>query len=186
MKVLFAADIYGNTPQLQALVEECCPGARILSPWEGEGCPQASEAEAHAAFLDGGGVETYAERLTRTLGNEPALLVGFSAGATAGWLHAAQLQSHPASRALLFYGSRIRLYPELRPRFPVELICAAHEAAFDPAALAAELARPNVRVEIAPDTEHGFMNPLSPGFSPQAFQHYCMRLRQEHDALFRG
>lgn len=105
------------------------------------------------------------------------MLIGFSAGATAVWLSAAQPQSHPAFRALLFYGSRIRLYSELTPRFPIELIFAAHEAAFDPAALGADLARPDVWVEIAPGTEHGFMNPRSPGFSSQALQRYCERLQ---------
>jgi dienelactone hydrolase len=176
MKILVTADIHGHTPELQTLVDDCCPGAQVLSPWAGEGCPFAREAEAHAAFLAAGGLESYAARLTQVIAQTPVFILGFSVGATAAWLYAAQPQSHPASRGMLFYGSRIRYYRELNPHFPVQLIFAEREAAFDSAALAANLARPDIRIEIVPGTAHGFMNPLSPGFSQQALSIYRERL----------
>jgi dienelactone hydrolase len=183
MKIFVAADIYGTTPELQALVGQCCAEARILSPWDGAGCPYQCEAEAHAAFLSGGGVAAYAARLDRAIANQPAFIVGFSAGATAAWLYAAQPQVHPDSRGVLFYGSRIRYFRKLTPRFPLQLVFAAREAAFDPATLAAELSRPNVQTEIVPATDHGFMNPHSPAYSAPEFLRYRKRLQLEVERL---
>ncbi|WP_148208402.1 dienelactone hydrolase family protein [Solidesulfovibrio magneticus] len=163
-RLLVAADIYGITPALRALAADLGGEAEFLSPWEGEGSPFATEQDSHAAFVAGPGLEAYAERIAMASAGEPVMLVGFSVGATAAWLFAAGQHCHPDCRLVLFYGSRIRHYLDLRPRCRVEAIFAEHEAAFDPQAVAAAIASETVRTEVVPDSAHGFMNALSPGY----------------------
>ncbi len=163
-RLLVAADIYGITPALRALAADLGAKAEWLSPWEGEGSPYATEQASHAAFVAGPGLDAYAERIALAAAGKPVMLVGFSVGATAGWLFAAGQHCDPDSRLVLFYGSRIRHYLDLRPRCRVEAIFAEHEAAFDPQAVAAAIASEAVRTVVVPDSAHGFMNALSPGY----------------------
>ncbi|MFP5259787.1 MAG: dienelactone hydrolase family protein [Acidobacteriota bacterium] len=97
-------------------------------------------------------------------GGEAVTLVGFSVGATAAWLFAAGQHCHSDSRLVLFYGSRIRKYLDLRPRCRVQAIFAEHEAAFHPKDIAGRIAAENVAVHIEPGAAHGFINALSPGY----------------------
>ena len=182
MKTIIASDIYGLTPALATLAGQLDRQAVVLSPWDGEGCPFATEQEAHTAFVAGEGVAGYAARITAAAGEEPAFLVGLSAGASALWLHAAGAECHPDSRAVLFYGSRIRNHLGLRPRCPVQAIFAEHEAAFDPKTIIAQIVSESVSVHIEPGTAHGFMNPLSPGFCGEASRKYGEMVRQQHVA----
>ena len=162
--MLVAADIYGITPALRELVAGLGGDAVLLSPWEGEGSPYATEQASHAAFVAGPGLDAYAGRIALAAAGEPVFLLGFSVGATAGWLFAAGEHCHPDSRLVLFYGSRIRNYLDLRPRCRVEAIFAEREAAFDPQAVAAAIASETVRTVVVPGSAHGFMNALSPGY----------------------
>lgn len=163
-RLLVAADIYGVTPALRALAADLGGEAEFLSPWEGEGSPFATEQASHAAFVAGPGLEAYVERIALAAAGKPVTLVGFSVGATAAWLFAAGRHCDPESRLVLFYGSRIRHYLDLRPRCRVEAIFAEHEAAFDPRAVAAAIASETVRTEVVAGASHGFMNALSPGY----------------------
>ncbi|KHK04069.1 dienelactone hydrolase family protein [Desulfovibrio sp. TomC] len=180
MKTFIVSDIYGLTPVVEAFAGQLDRQAVVLSPWDGEGCPFATEQEAHAAFVAGEGVAGFAARVTAAAGGEPAFLVGFSAGATAVWLHAAGAGCHPDSRAVLFYGSRIRNHLDARPRCRVQAIFAEVEAAFDPKTIIARMASENVAVHIGPGAAHGFMNPLSPGYCEDFFRKYREMVRQQY------
>ena len=164
MHTIIASDIYGITPAVQSLADNLDRQAVVLSPWDGVGCPFATEQEAYAAFMAGEGIAGYAARVTAAVGEGPAFLVGLSVGATAIWLHTAGAGCHPASRAVLFYGSRIRNHLDVRPRCRVRAIFAAQEAAFDPRDIASQLVSDTVAVHIEPEAAHGFMNPLSPRY----------------------
>ena len=65
---------------------------------------------------------------------------------------------------MLYYGSRIRDHLQLRPAGDLRLIFAEREASFEPAPLAARLVAAGYDARVLPDTAHGFLNPLSPGF----------------------
>lgn len=182
-RLLVAADIYGVTPALRALAANLGGEAAFLSPWPGEASPYATEQDSHAAFVAGPGLEAYAERIALAAAGEPVTLVGFSVGATAGWLYAAGQQCHPESRLVLFYGSRIRNYLDLRPRCRVEAIFAEHEAAFDPYAVAAAIASDTVRTEVVAGAAHGFMNALSPGYDAALAQQHIAVVRTQHIIL---
>ena len=185
MKTIIASDIYGRTPAVATLARQLDRQAVVLSPWDGVGCPFATEQEAHRAFVAGEGVAGYAARVTAAAGVEPVFLVGFSAGATAVWLHTAGAGCHPDSRAVLFYGSRIRNHLGLRPRCRVQAIFAEVEAACDPKDIASKIASGTVIVHIEPRATHGFMNPLSPGYGADFARKYGEMMRQQHVAWMR-
>ena len=176
MKTIIAADLYGVTRALRALLAPLAEDAVFVSPWAGDDCPYASEREAHAAFIAGDGLARYAERIGAVAGGEPAFFVAFSVGASAVWIHAASECAHPASVATLFYGSRIRDHATLTPRCEVSAIFAQNEASFAPADLLPRIAGGRVRAGIVAGSAHGFMNPLSPGFSAEHSASFVRRL----------
>ena len=187
MRTIVVADLYGVTRELRALLAPLADDAVFISPWDGDACPHASEREAHTAFIAGDGLARYAERIAEVAGEAPACFVAFSVGASAVWLHAASARAHPASVATLFYGSRIRDYAQLVPRFAVDAVFAQHEASFAPADLLARIAGGRVRAGIVAGSAHGFMNPLSPGYDAGLSRVYVARLvaareRQRHAA----
>jgi dienelactone hydrolase len=164
MKVIVAADIHGVTWQLRAMIRPLAEAAIFLSPWDGDACPFPNEQDAHAAFIAGTGLESYAKKIAAAAGNDPAFIVGFSVGASAAWLHAASGDGHAASVATLYYGSRIRDHSSRVPRFRITAIFAEAEPSFVPAQLARIIASDRVHVAIEPGTAHGFMNPCSANF----------------------
>ena len=164
-RTIFAADLHGVTARLRSLLAPLCGDAIFVSPWDGDGCPYASEPQAHSALLANHGIESYAEKIAAAAGAAPAFIVAFSVGASAAWLHAASGRGHPASRATLFYGSRIRDYADLTPRFDINAIFAEREASFAPAQLARRIASERVHACVEAGTAHGFMNPDSPNYA---------------------
>ncbi|MGE4421533.1 MAG: dienelactone hydrolase [Pseudodesulfovibrio sp.] len=165
MEIILATEIWGRTPRTDALAALLRPHARrvaVADPFDGRDPHFASEEQAYAAYLDRGGLEPYARRVTDMAREaaHPVLLIGFSAGAGAAWA-AACTKGLPLLRACCFYGSAIRTMADRTPLVPVDLIFPDHEPHFDVDALAAALeTRPLVTCRRA-DAGHGFMNPLS-------------------------
>ena len=165
MRTIVAADLHGVTAGLRSLITPFVCEAIFVSPWDGDGCPFASEQQAHSALMAKKGIESYADKISAAAGNEPAFIIAFSAGASAAWLHAASGKGHPDSLATLFYGSRIRDYSTLIPRFNITVVFAESEASFSPAGLAQIIASDRVHTVIESGTAHGFMNPCSPNYA---------------------
>jgi len=165
VRTIVAADIHGVTAALRSLIRPFASEATFVSPWERDGCPYASEQQAHSALIAKNGIESYAEKISAAAGDEPAFIIAFSVGASAAWLHAASGKGHPASLATLFYGSRIRDYSTLIPSFAITAIFAETEASFSPVQLAKIIASDRVHTAIEMGTGHGFMNPCSTNFS---------------------
>jgi dienelactone hydrolase len=179
--LLLAADIFGHTPELQALARSLAGAgrrARIVSPY-GDARPRfASEMEAYAAFCASTTPERYAEAVARELAQGYGLAVGFSAGATALWVALATPGITAPGRSVLYYGSRIRDHAHLRPAGNPLLLFAQREASFDSAELAAQLRGAGVDAGILPGTAHGFMNRLSTGFDGEVYETEMTRLRE--------
>ena len=163
---IVAADVLGVTARLRALLGPYCGDAVYVSPWERDGCPYASEQQAHSALLAKHGIASYADKIAAAVGDAPAFIVAFSVGASAAWRYAASGKAHPDSRATLFYGSRIRDYADLTPRFAINAVFAEREASFDPVPLVRRIASERVHANVAAGTAHGFMNPDSPNYAP--------------------
>ena len=183
MHTLIACDIHGLTPAVRQLFAPLGEALTFLSPWDGEGCPYASEAEAVQAFHAQDGLRRYGETIARAVQGEAVFLVGLSVGASSVWQYLASPACSPGSEAVLYYGSRIRDHRALRPRCATELVFAAREASFDPQALAAELKGHVAACSVLPGTAHGFMNPASPHFQPALAASEVARLRRRLVAL---
>ena len=175
-RIIVAADIHGVTDDLRSFASALGEKVELISPWPGEGCPFPDEAAAHGAFVADGGLIAYAERLNKTIDSAPVMLVGFSAGASAGWLHATGANASTDSHAWLFYGSRIRLYADRKAACSVVAVFAEHEAAVEPRALASQIAAQNVETVIEPGSGHGFMNARSAHFDPALRARYTAQI----------
>jgi len=180
VKILVASDIFGMTEAFLRLARSLGPEPVPICAHEDQTLSFESEAEAYERFMQTGGVDAYARRMRAVLAADPAItaLVGFSAGATAGWITACSVEAQRLVTAVLFYGSRIRDHAALRPACPVRLIFAEHEVGFDPRALVQGLAARGIPAELVRDAGHGFMNELSAKYSPQLHRHFLGELRR--------
>lgn len=164
MNIIIATDIHGINDQLSHLFHSLGDELIFLSPWDSDSAPYNNEQEAVAAFQADHGLEKYQQKIAQQAGDAPALLIGFSVGATALWRHIASKDCHPQSQAHLYYGSRIRDHQDLIPRCPTKVIFAEHEASFKPSDIITNITHPQVACSIIAGTYHGFMNPHSPNF----------------------
>ncbi|MDQ7835826.1 MAG: hydrolase [Humidesulfovibrio sp.] len=184
--ILIATDIFGHTPEVQALARDLTNGrdvrARVVSPYGshngGERPRFSSEVEAYAAFSARIGLERYTQMVAEALAeHRPALAVGFSVGATALWVALAAPPKPFTGSAVLYYGSRIRDHLDLRPAGDVRLVFAEQEASFAPAELVATLQARGMAAELRQGKAHGFMNRLSQGWDATAYAAELERLR---------
>ncbi|MFZ6800454.1 hypothetical protein [Undibacterium sp. Di24W] len=165
MQIIVASDIHGINDDLKALFHDYGDEIKFLSPWNKDVCPYNTEQEAVTVFHAKNGLVTYQQKIAEAVGQSPALLIGFSVGASSLWLHIASQNCHPASYAQLFYGSRIRDHVSFIPRCKTSLIFAEHESSFEPKKLATELVSSQVDCSIIQESHHGFMNPRSSHFN---------------------
>lgn len=183
--LLIATDVFGNTPAVAALARQFAQAALIVSPFADDSRTFRSEQEAYQAFLAEGGIAAYAEKLQRMLEQHPQLqsAVGFSAGASALWINSEREAMRQLRQTVLFYGSRIREYREVRPLCPVRLIFSEKEAAFNPAELVADLRQRGHQAEIVKATRHGFMNAYSSGYCVKSHTRFINELSLSLNAL---
>ena len=178
MRIIVASDIHGVNHKLREQFSALGQPI-ILSPWPGDGRPFATEQEAVAEFHRQDGLASYEKKIAEAANEEAALLVGFSVGATGLWRYVASPKCNTKSRAVLYYGSRIRDWPELRPRCATSVFFASHEPSFDPQSLALTIRSSGTQCSVIDGTHHGFMNPCS--------AHYREDIAQEHlSMLLRG
>jgi dienelactone hydrolase len=176
MEIILATEIWGRTPHTDALADRLRPYAdrvTVADPFDGCDPRFASEEQAYAAYLDHGGLEPYARRVT-DLAREaahPALLIGFSAGAGAAWA-AVCTRGLPILRACCFYGSAIRTMTDRVPSAPVDLIFPDAEPHFDVDELATTLQAIPLTSCHRAEAGHGFMNPLSANYDETASRHW--------------
>lgn len=165
MKLLVAADIFGETPELHSVAKAFCGNYAVVSPYENPRRQFSSEKHAYSAFLSAGGIRSYVAKLASEINiYKPDALVGFSVGATAGWITLADSRCRDIQLGVLFYGSRIRDHLQLRPQCPTRLLFAEHESACDTKALVTELQTSGMSAEVSAGSQHGFMNERSPGY----------------------
>lgn len=93
-------------------------------------------------------------------------IIGFSIGATLAWLCSQRAGLY--SGAVGFYGSRIRDYKNVAPKCPILLFFPKHEEAFDISHLIHELSDIDNTSIVQVNALHGFANPLSGTYCPEA------------------
>ena len=178
MKIVVASDIHGISVELRSQLA-CLGPHTVLSPWPGEGKPFASEQEAVTAFHLQDGLTSYARQIADVTQREPALLIGFSVGATSLWRHVSSPDCHPDSRAFLYYGSRIRDHLTLTPRCRTAVFFAESEPSFQPEAVVNAVINTGAQCEVIPGTRHGFMHPNSPHYRADLAQVHFQMIRRE-------
>ena len=123
----------------------------------------AQQEEAYATYKQrvgfGSNSQLHALLHSLRLAYRNIILMGFSAGATLAWTHAAQ--PGLCDGMIGYYGSRIRDYLDLRPACPALLVFAGQEPGF-PAEQAAKAfeAMPRVTACVL-EGSHGFCDPFS-------------------------
>jgi dienelactone hydrolase len=134
--LFLVADIFGRTRALKTMgqdLSEAVPDIRIIDPYQGLDHSFETEALAYAYFMDHVGLETYRSILTEALADPgtDTVLIGFSVGASAIWSVSDRPCFRHIQKAFCFYGSQIRQYTDITPRFDMELIFPEQEPHFD-------------------------------------------------------
>lgn len=182
MNIVIATDLYGITEPLRAICSQLLEGYSLsfLSPWSTDTHSYADEKTAHQAFMQSDGFNSYRAKITQTLNalaDAPVMLIGFSVGATAGWLYACDPAVRADAMCWLFYGSRIRDYADQTVRVArINTIWAQYEDSFDPADLSRTLMGRGILAEVVAGTTHGFMNPNSTHYRADCLAHYLSRV----------
>jgi len=172
--LFLVADIFGRTRALETIgqgLSEIVPDIRIIDPYKGLDHFFETEAQAYAYFMDRVGLKTYRSVLTQALASPgpDALLIGFSVGASAIWSVSDRPLRRHIQRAFCFYGSQIRQYTGIQPRFDMELVFPVQEPHFDVDELIHTLqTKDRVFCSKAPGL-HGFMNERSSHFDPESY-----------------
>lgn len=183
MTTLFlVADIFGRTRAFESIgqqLSETVPDIRIIDPYQGLDHLFETEAKAYAYFMDRVGLASYASILTDALADPgpDTILIGFSVGASALWSVSDRLLFRHIKKAFCFYGSQIRQYTDITPRFDMELIFPEQEPHFDVDELIGILTvKDRVSCSKAKGL-HGFMNELSPHFDPDCYAVFMKDLK---------
>lgn len=171
MNIVIAPDIFGITPSLNQLVKKLSKQAdvAIIDPYHGEEMGFKDEQQAYQAFLDEGGLDVYTEQLKIILTyiEQPVVLIGFSAGASALWRLTDKKLGLHASHFIGFYPGQIRYYLDVEPHIPTTLLMPKQEAHFDLQAVINQLPVSDTLCITQFDLAHGFMNPISGGYDKQ-------------------
>ncbi len=182
-RLLVATDIFGATAALhQALAVLQADNHQlqieICQPDSCQSVPVFTDDQlAYQAFVQQGGLEHYQLQLKARFQAAPAdILLGFSAGAAALWC---VLNTVPAGagKALLCYGGQIRQYTELAPQWPVTCLW-SDEQHFDVRALQFRLQQHSQLQQQHWPWPHGFINPHSKGYQPQAAAEFWQSCQQ--------
>ncbi len=182
MKLIIASDIFGRTPALEQLADDLLRDKIkpvIIDPYNKKRMAFKSESEAYAFFMKNVGLKGYQHHLYTHIKyeKEALFLVGFSIGASAIWMGLAK--NNLQGRAICFYGSQIRYYPDIEPTINTRLIFPEHEPGFNVTALIESVSiKQNVICSCMPYS-HGFMNQLSDNFNPAAYQDALCFLKRQ-------
>ena len=193
MKIIFVADIFGVTAELEDLCQSICANHQILDPYQKQRMYFANEQVAYDYFITHVGINGYSRMLQEYLQtlNEPCVLVGFSVGGVAIWQVLQWLVSQESLRqrstklgkleikqSICFYSSQIRHALAQKIIFPTRIILPKSEPHFSVENVKAALINKiNVTVENTAYL-HGFMNELSDNYNEAGCRYYCQKLTQ--------
>lgn len=171
---IIVSDIFGKTPALDRLCRAVGADVDVIDPYGGEYLGFWTEKQAYEYFMAHIGLNTYCDAVRSRLEKSPspAMLVGFSVGASAVWRISESLDSQKVRRAVCFYGSQIRHFMEIEPSIAVDHILPFHEPAFNVDELAGSLAGKNNVVLHRTPYLHGFMNEVSKNYNELGYRTY--------------
>jgi len=180
MNIIVVSDIFGKTPALTTLAEDI--GAMmIIDPYKGVDMGFENESKAYAYFVEQVGFEQYVSIVKQALRQQTDAmqsLVGFSIGAAAIWALSDAPEITNVHRGIGYYGSQIRNFTTVTPRFDIDLLFPEKEDHFDVLALQAELSQKK-KVKITQTNYlHGFMNVHSTHYHEKAYREHLQWLQE--------
>jgi dienelactone hydrolase len=178
MHWIIVSDIFGRTSALEKIAEALSGDVDIFDPYDSEHMAFNSEAQAYAYFSSEVGLEAYTDMLSRKLASQTnqVSLIGFSVGASAIWRISEKEELKNISNAICFYGSQIRNYIDITPKFPIQLIFPSSESHFLVSELIHSLeGKEGIEIHRA-DFPHGFMNSHSENFYQRGYDQFMKSL----------
>lgn len=179
MSLWVVTDIFGDQPPLRQQLATLGADYRLVQPYQQQMPAFQTEDAAYHAFLAAGGMTAYIDKLQQQLADatEPVSLLGFSAGASAAWVCAADKRLK-LNKVFGLYGGQIRDYSDLQPACPVTLLFCQQEQHFSMPQLLEQLkGKAWLTIQSTPQP-HGFVNPLSPNYQADAAQHFWSEVRR--------
>lgn len=131
-----------------------------------------NEAEAYSFFVKHVGLDHYLSCLSKHMQSitQQTTLVGFSVGASVVW-RLSERDNHPQIKhAFCYYGSQIRHFTQIEPRFKITVILPASESHFDVVLLQKKIARKALVKTKQVDYLHGFMNHYSIHYNESGYK----------------
>lgn len=190
MQTFIVSDIFGRTKALENLALAVDVNAIIIDPYDKVDMNFYNEQSAYEGFNTLVGLDAYTQHLCDAIKahNKPALVIGFSVGASTIW-NASELNDSlindpetlalsNVTRAICYYPGQIRHKPHIKPGFPTELVFPAFEKHFCVDDLREQLIN-TANVSIRKTSYlHGFMNQLSVNFNKQGYDFEIDGLRK--------
>jgi len=175
MKVqqILVSDVFGITPALLEINKKLGANS-IVDPYSGKIMGFQTEEEAYSYFINNVGLDNYLAKLKQVIKTmtHQTTLIGFSVGATAIWRLSEEKSNNLVEEAYCFYGSQIRHFTDIAPRFKVNMILPISEPHFDIAKLQKIVsAKANVNVNKV-EYLHGFMNYHSKNYNKAGYKEH--------------
>ncbi len=170
MSIILVSDVFGVTPALLEISEKL-GSCTIVDPYKGQMMGFQNEAEAYSYFVKEVGLDNYLSILLEAVESieYQVTLIGFSIGASVVWRLSGKEGNNLIKQAYCFYGSQIRNFTLIEPRFRVFLVFPKSEPNFDVVELQNNLSRKaNVKTKKV-EYLHGFMNDYSNNYNSSGY-----------------
>ena len=178
MSIILVSDVFGVTPALLEISEKL-GACSIVDPYKGQMMEFQNEAEAYSYFVKEIGLDNYLSSLLKAVESieSQATLIGFSIGASVIWRLSEKEDNNLIKQAFCFYGSQIRNFTQIEPRFKVCLVFPKSEPHFDVVELQDNLRKKaNVKTKKV-EYLHGFMNYHSNNYNSFGYNEHINLLR---------
>ncbi|MDO6447258.1 hypothetical protein Q4493_15925 [Colwellia sp. 1_MG-2023] len=173
MSLILVTDVFGVTSALLEISKKLGANS-IVDPYSGQMMEFKDEANAYSYFVNEIGADNYLLHLLKAVKsiNQQTTLIGFSVGATAIWRLSEIECNSFINQAYCFYGSQIRNFTKIEPRFKINLVFPKSEPHFDVAELQSNIAeKDNVKTKKV-EYLHGFMNYYSNNYSKYGYMEH--------------
>ena len=166
MSIILVSDVFGVTPALLEISRQLQATA-IIDPYQGKIMSFKNESDAYSYFMNKVGLKNYLSVLSNKvkLSKKPITLVGFSVGASVVWRLSESKDHNIISQGFCYYGSQIRKFTTINPRFKINLVFPASEPHFDVNELLYLLSNKKNVSTIKVNYLHWFMNLHSENYS---------------------
>lgn len=177
MSVILVSDVFGVTPALLELAEQL-DTASIIDPYKGQMMDFQSEKDAYSYFVGNVGLDNYLSILLGKLKliAPPITLIGFSVGASVIWRLSEINDHNTINQAFCYYGSQIRNFIKIEPKFRLHIVFPLKEPHFDVEELESIVSRKSNVTTSKVKFLHGFMNYYSINFSDIGYAEHLDKL----------